>query len=151
MKSFLVSGLAIALLLGTMSVLAQEKEEPKFKAVCPVSGKAAIETSSVDYRGGKVYFCCTNCPKAFAADTAKFATKANHQLVATKQAKQVKCPLTGRDLAADKTVKINEVTVTFCCPNCQGKVAKAAAAEQLTLVFSDTAFAKGFEVPKKEQ
>src|SRR5260221_5220632 len=60
---------------------------------CPVAGtKAAKAGTEVDYKGGKVFFCCDNCPKAFAADKAKFAEKANHQLAATKQAKQVKCP-----------------------------------------------------------
>jgi len=37
-------------------------------------GKAATE-NSVDYKGGKVYFCCENCPKAFEANPGKYVTK----------------------------------------------------------------------------
>ena len=104
------------------------------------------------YKGGKVYFCCENCPKAFAKDTAKYATKANHQLAATGQAKQAKCPISGAKLNAEKTVKVGGVEVQFCCEKCQGKVAAAEGDAQLELVFADAAFEKaGFAVPKAEE
>jgi YHS domain-containing protein len=112
-------------------------------------GPAKAETA-VDYKGGKVFFCCQNCPKKFAEEPTKYAVKANHQLVLTKQAKQEKCPLTGNPLNPEQTVKVSNVEVTFCCPNCKGKVAAAEGDEQAELVFSDTAFAKAFKVPKAE-
>src|SRR5678815_1334635 len=96
MKARLFAALGIVALL-VATVIAEEKKEEKVKLdgiKCPVSGKAATE-NSVDYKGGKVYFCCENCPKAFSADSKKFATKANAQLVATGQVKQEKCPLSG--------------------------------------------------------
>src|SRR5688572_30573270 len=71
-----------------------KKADPK----CPVSGKAIDKEHSVKHNGGDVYFCCPNCPKAFEKDTAKFAAKANIQLIATGQAKQVKCVFTGGKL-----------------------------------------------------
>ena len=55
---------------------------------CPVSGKAVKAASTVDYKGGQVYFCCNGCPKRFNNETADFASKANAQLVATGQAEQ---------------------------------------------------------------
>ena len=117
---------------------------------CPVSGKAVKAASSVDYKGGKVYFCCDNCPKAFNKDTAKFATKANMQLVATGQAKEVKCPITGKVLNPATAIEVGGVKVAFCCNNCKGKVSKAEGDEQLNLVFGEEAFKKGFEVTKAE-
>ena len=79
--------------VGLMAFAAEEKA--KFKATCPVSGKAAVEDKTVAYKGGKVYLCCGGCPAAFEKDTAKYATKANAQLIATGQATQTKCPLSG--------------------------------------------------------
>ena len=145
---------ALCLMLVAGFVVAEEakKEAAKFDQKCPVSGAAAKEDKTVDYKGGKVYFCCENCPKAFAKDTAKFATKANHQLVATGQAKQAKCPISGAKLNAEKTVKVGGVEVQFCCEKCQGKVAAAEGDAQLELVFADAAFEKaGFAVPKAEE
>ena len=124
-------------------------DEKKFNAKCVVSGAAAKEDKTADYRGGKVYLCCDNCPKAFAKDTKKFAVKANAQLVETGQATQVKCPLSGAKLNPEQTVMVGDVKVQFCCGNCKGKVAEAKGDAQAELVFSDTAFDKGFEVKKK--
>ena len=141
---------ALCLLMVAGFVVAEEAK--KFEQKCVVSGGAAKEDKTVDYKGGKVYFCCENCPKAFEKDVKKYATKANHQLVATGQAKQAKCPLSGGKLNAKKTVKVGGVEVQFCCEKCQGAVAKAEGDAQIELVFSDAAFEKaGYEVPKKEE
>jgi YHS domain-containing protein len=130
---------------------ADEKKEEKLSAKCPVSGKDAVKTATADYKGAKVYFCCENCPKAFAGDTAKYATKANAQLVSTSQAKQVKCPIAGRAINAAQTVEVAGVKVSFCCANCKGKVAGASGDAQADLVFADAPFGKGFEVAKAEK
>lgn len=129
----------------------QAEDKPELKdAKCVVSGKAVDADKSADYEGAKVYFCCDNCPKAFAKDTKKFASKANAQLVLTKQAKQVKCPFSGKDIDESKTVKVAGVEVAFCCGNCQGKAEKAEGEKQLDMVFGESAFKKGFEVEKKK-
>lgn len=133
--------------VGLVAFAAEEKA--KFKAACPISGKDALEDKTADYKGGKVYFCCGNCPGAFTKDTAKYATKANAQLVSTGQFTQVKCPLSGGKLNPDTGVEVNGVKVTFCCNNCKGKVAEAKGDAQSELVFSDKAFEKGFEIKKK--
>lgn len=143
---------AAALCLLVVAGFVAAEEAKKFEQKCVVSGGPAKEDKTVAYKGGKVYFCCENCPKAFEKDVAKFATKANLQLAATGQAKQAKCPLSGGKLNAEKTVKVGGVEVQFCCENCQGKVAKAEGDAQIDLVFSEAAFEKaGFAVPKADK
>jgi YHS domain-containing protein len=148
-KSFVLALATVAACL-TLSLRAEDKGE-EYKALCPVSGKAVDESAFVEYNGGKVFFCCPNCPGAFKKDTAKFAAKANQQLVGTKQAVAVKCPIAGRPLNPATAIDVQGVKVAFCCNNCKGKVANAEGAEQLTLVFGDAAFKKGFEVKKEEK
>ncbi|HUG18731.1 MAG TPA: YHS domain-containing protein [Planctomycetaceae bacterium] len=153
MKRLLTSAAVCLLAVTTFSVYAEDEKKDAAKAgpKCPVSGTPCKKEFAADYKGAEVYFCCDKCPKAFAENPEKFATKANLQLVQTKQAKQTKCPLTGRDMADDKTVAVNGVTVKLCCPNCLGKVTKAEGDAQLELVFSDKAFKQGFEVTAKKE
>src|SRR5262245_27809739 len=94
MKSRVLLGLGLAFVAITAVALA---EGVKLEGVkCVVAAKnPAKEANAVDYKGGKVYFCCMNCPKKFSEDPSKFAAAANAQLVATGQAKQEKCPLSG--------------------------------------------------------
>lgn len=150
-KQLFFASLAAAVLLSFSVVRSDEAKEKKFQPLCPVSGKKAVETASVEYKGAKVLFCCPNCPKAFAANTDKFAPKANHQLVGTGQAQQVKCPLTGRDLNPDTAIVVAGAEVTFCCNGCKGKATKAEGDEQIVLIFNDKSFAKGFEIPKEKE
>jgi YHS domain-containing protein len=121
---------------------ANAADEPALK--CPISGKAATKDHAAKYKDGQVYFCCDNCPKAFEANTKKFATKANAQLVASGQYKQVKCPLSGEDLNPATAVKVADVSVSFCCDKCKAKVEAAKDKKQLNMVFNDKAFDKAF-------
>jgi YHS domain-containing protein len=135
----------------TASLNAEDKKDPLEGIMCPVSGKQVKADATVDYKGAKVYMCCPGCPAGFEKDTAKYAAKANAQLVATGQAKQAKCPISGGATKEGTEVKVASTKVAFCCKNCQGKVAKAEGDDQLNLVFSDEAFGKGFEVKKAEK
>ena len=139
---------SVAVLVVSVGLVAAEKKA-ELKATCPVSGKAADESTVVEYKGAKVHLCCPGCVEPFKNDTAKFAAKANHQLVVTKQAKLVKCPFTGGKLNPETAIEVGGVKVCFCCNKCQGKVTKASADEQVQMVFGDEAFAKGFEIKKK--
>ncbi|MBL9122758.1 MAG: YHS domain-containing protein [Planctomycetaceae bacterium] len=121
--------------------------ESKVDCKCPVSGAPAKEASAVDYKGAKVYFCCNNCPKAFAANTEKFAAKANSQLVQTGQAVQVACPLSGKPCNAEKSADVSGIKVAFCCDGCKGKTEKSADA--LALIFADADFDKGYTTQTK--
>lgn len=139
----LVAVAAVALFVVTSLRAADEK--PALK--CPVSGQAAKTEHSVDFNGGKVAFCCPNCPKAFNANSEKFAAKANLQLVQSGQLKQTACPFSGKPCADGKTVAVSGVEVGFCCGNCQGKVAKATGDDQINMVFKD--ISKGFKAAAK--
>jgi len=142
----LCSGLGILAVL--MLATAFAADAVKLDGVnCLVAGnKPAKAENFVEYKGGKVFFCCMNCPKAFSADTAKFAAKANHQLAATKQAKQAKCPLSGEDIDASTAIKVSGVEVAFCCDMCKGKA--EAEKDQVAFLFNDKAFDKAFKVKK---
>jgi YHS domain-containing protein len=142
-------GLAVVALLAAVTVYAAD--EVNLEGIkCLVNPKApAKAANAVEYKGAHVYFCCQNCPKAFKADTAKFAAKANHQLVATGQAKQEACPFSGQPVDADTAIKVNGASVAFCCAMCKGKAEKSE--DQVELIFNDKAFEKGFKVVTAEK
>jgi YHS domain-containing protein len=145
MKKFLAALLVPALLASAVAFAA----DPNLEGVkCLMNPKAAAKADkSVSYKGGKVFFCCDNCPKKF--DAEKNATAANHQLVQSGQAKQAKCPLSGGDLNADTKIKVAGAEVAFCCNMCKGKVMEAKGDAQIDMVFSNKAFEKaGFKVGK---
>ncbi len=125
---------------------AEKAKDPLAGAKCPVSGEEISKDSHVDYKGGKLYFCCNGCAAKFQKDKAKYAIKANYQLVATGQAKQKGCPLSGGKLNAATKTKVCGVDVAFCCNHCQAKVKEAKEEKQLELVFGGKNFDKAFEV-----
>jgi YHS domain-containing protein len=139
-----VSLLSIAVACSAIVVSAAVKE-PK-DAKCPLSGKGCNPDKSADFAGGKVYFCCGNCAGAFEKDSAKFAAKAHQQMVSTGQLVQKGCPFSGGPVKDGTKIMIGDAEVGFCCPNCKGKVEKAAADEQVTMVFGK--IEKGFAPAK---
>jgi YHS domain-containing protein len=151
MKSTLVLAmLSVASLIAVGSLVADDADKVDLSKIkCVVSGKAVNPDAAAEYKGGQVYFCCEGCPGAFAKDTKKFAAKANHQLVATHQAKQTGCPMSGEDLDAETAIEIGGVEVAFCCNNCKKAASSKEGDEQVDLVFGDKAFEKGFKVTAK--
>ena len=153
MRRFSLLVAAFGLLL--TSVIAEEVKLDGIKCIVQ-KDKPAKADKSADYKDGKVYFCCDGCPKAFAKDQAKdgdkkFSTKGNTQLVATGQAKQHKCPLSGEDLNKDTEITVAGAKVQFCCNKCKGAVEKLKGDEQADSVFGEKAFEKaGFKVEKKK-
>ena len=146
-------GLASVVLL-TLTVCAAEKV--KLDGIkCAMNPKnAAKEDKSLDFKGGKIFFCCDNCPKGFAkkikAKDKLTAAKGNAQLVATGQAKQTKCVFTGGPLKTKLTVA--GATIQFCCNNCKGKAEKLSGDDQLITLIGDAAFKKGaFKVGKEKK
>ena len=128
---------------------AAKKETEEVKLLCPVSGKPVQMDKFVAYKGGKVYLCCGGCPAVFKKDPAKYAVKANHQLVASGQYVETGCPISGGKLNPETAITLAGVKVAFWCNNCKGKVEGEKDADaQMELVFSDKAFEKGFK-PKK--
>ncbi len=151
-RSLITAVASIAILAVTLYAA----EEIKLDGVkCVMNPKAAAKSAkSVDYKGGKVFFCCDNCPKGFAKKIAAkdklVAAKGNAQLVQTGQAKQTKCVFTGGPLKTKLTVA--GATVQFCCNNCKGKAEKLTGDEKLIKLLGDEAFKKGgFKVGKDKQ
>ena len=140
------AGLTTLAVLMAVALIAEAADVSNAK--CPVSGKPAKEDAAVDFEGGKVYMCCNNCPKAFEKDTAKFATKAHHQMAVTGQAKQEKCPFSGKAIKENQKTDVDGVSVAFCCANCKAKVEKAEADKKLEMCFGDAGFKKAFTVAK---
>lgn len=124
------------------------EKESKFSCKCPVSGKDAVKEESAKYKEKDVYFCCGNCKAAFEKDNANFTTKANHQLVQTKQFTQEKCPLSGGKLNKEEFTKVDGVKVAFCCEKCKGAIDGSTPEEQLTKIFADEVFARTFTAKK---
>jgi hypothetical protein len=149
LRSLLVAAASIALLV--LTVYAADEIDLK-DIKCAMNPKNAAKADKfVAFKGGKVFFCCDNCPKAFAEKVKTdqlVAAKGNHQLIATKQAQQEKCPLTGRDINTTRTVTVAGAKIAFCCENCQGNASKMEGDDQLAKLFGDEAFKKaGFSVP----
>ena len=118
---------------------------------CVIAPKAASASKSADYKDGKVYFCCGGCASKFASDTKKYAQKANHQLVATKQYVQKGCPFSGGKVNKDTAVKFAGTSIAFCCDGCKGKFEAAKdEAAKLKLVFNDKAFKTAFKKAEKK-
>lgn len=145
-----VSAVAVFAALFVANTVADDTKKDKAvdfsKVKCVVNPKASAKEANVaEYKGGKVYTCCGGCLAKFKKDSSKFATFANHQLVATKQFKQTKCPISGGKINAEKTAKIAGVKVAFCCGNCLSKVTKAEKLEdKAKIAFAEAAFKKGF-------
>ncbi len=151
-RGILVGVASVALL--ALTVCAAEKV--KLEGIkCAMRAKAPAKAEKfVDYKGGKVYFCCDNCPKGFAkkikAKDKLTAAKGNAQLVATGQAKQSKCVFTGGPLKTKLTVA--GATIQFCCGNCLAKAKKMTGDDQLLALIGDAAYKKGaFKVAKEKK
>jgi len=113
-------------------------------ARCPVTGDRVSKEASIDYRGGKLYFCSAECIEKYRADRAEYEAKANAQLVMTGQFKQIKCPLTGDEFAPKMKMKVCGLDVCFCSAACLRKAKRASAEKRAELVFGkrfDEAFA----------
>jgi len=117
--------LLVVSLLVSGSALFASDEEKKPQAKYPISGGDVSKDASTDYKGANVYFCCAGCISKFQGDIAKYAAKANEQLLVTEQAPQKSCPFSGGKLNPDTALKVDGISVCFCCNGCKDKVAKA--------------------------
>jgi hypothetical protein len=124
---------------------------------CVVRGaKAATAEASVEYKEGKVYFCCEHCADEFREDVklkdkAKHTLKANHQLLLTGQYVQKGCPSSGGAIDENLVAEVGGTKIGFCCEDCCNKVKNAKNLEaKANLVFTDSAFKKAFEKKRTE-
>ncbi len=77
-KVLLVMGMCLLLSAGLV-LLGCGPSEGEAKAgpqtTCPMMGDKIDKNIYEDYKGKRVYFCCTDCPKMFKADPEKFMQK----------------------------------------------------------------------------
>jgi hypothetical protein len=131
---------------------------------CPVAGMTGMKDCcpggwcgrvpkpglTTAYKGGVVQFCCSRCIGEFKNSTSKFAAVANHQLAATQQAKQERCPVTGDAFDPAISAEVAGVVVRFANEAARTSVRNADEAQRVNLVFGDAAFAKAFRVAEKK-
>jgi YHS domain-containing protein len=126
----LVAGL-LGLSLATAPAGAQKDKEAK----CPVSGKALTvdeKTPKILVNGRPSYFCCPNCPKAFAKTPEKFVKDAG------------KCPVMEHPATPDASARkvVNNNLYYVCCPGCD----VTAAPEKSLKTLTDPVNKKEFKV-----
>lgn len=126
----------------------KEKELQKrlATATCPVRGDKVKKEFQAAYKGAKLFFSSAEAKRDYESQPGRYYEKANLQLLATKQAKQVACPLTGRNLNPKATATIGGQTVQFCCPNCARMTGQATLSEQLKFVFGAKSFDRQFKI-----
>lgn len=155
-----LASICLALLFVVAGTSADEKKtddkpkgrKPVTTVKCPVAGKdiKIADAKVVEYRKAKVYVCCDGCKAKMTKDATPFATKANQQLVKTRQYRQVKCPISGGKIDKEQKTRISGSMVKFCCGKCKTKAEAAKGDEQLSMAFGDKAFEKAY-VPVKNK
>ncbi len=106
--------------------------------------KDVSEEFFADYQGHKVHFCCKGCLTKFSKDPSAFTAKANHQLVATGQVKQLVCPISGGDVDEEQVTEVGGVAVKVCCKRCKAKIESAEGDAKVELVFGKKGFKRGY-------
>lgn len=152
MKPLTLMSAIMVLFAASLTAAPKDAKKDKLDGIkCPVKGVAVKENRSVKYRKAKLYFCCPGCVAKFRKTPTKFVVKANHQLVATGQATQEKCPIRFTKLNPEQSLEVAGTKVLFCSAGCKGKVEKAKGDAQLKLVFNHRTFTKAFRVGKKKR
>lgn len=111
---------------------------------CPVSADQAVHGCWARYRGGRIFFDCNASRQKFLANQDTFSTKANHQLVVTRQYAQKFCPVSRLPIDSTKAKiqrQLAGVKLSFCCKRCRKRFDEKSAAEQLEFTFGDARFA----------
>lgn len=153
MKLSLLAAIVVSLVIAPQDPAAKKSDDPlKGVKCCMMSKNDVKKDQSVAYHDGQVYFCCAKCKASFEKDPAKFAVKANQQLVQTKQYVQKHCPMTGEAVDEKQMVKIGDTEVHFCCGDCVKAVNEAKDDDaKAKLIFSNDAFNKAFVKADAEQ
>ena len=133
-------GLSIVIVLA--AVLAVAAPAMKIEPICPVSQQPCDPKVSVDFHGGRVWFCCQKCTQVFADDSSAYAAAAHQQMVLTRQFIQRACPLDGAPVMAGTPLDVGGVDVGFCSDACRARVEKATVADQTQMVFGN--LSRGF-------
>ncbi|MHC5088699.1 MAG: efflux RND transporter periplasmic adaptor subunit [Planctomycetota bacterium] len=85
--------------------------KPGEQTLCPVMDNPINKEVFVEYRGKKVYFCCSGCDETFLADPEKYLPK-------LPQFQQTLCPVMDNPINKDVFIEYEGKRVYFCCPGC---------------------------------
>jgi YHS domain-containing protein len=99
------------------------------KTTCPVNGSAITPGDSTPFElvnGARVYFCCSDCIKAFRSDPEKYLLFVD----------KGKCPVQSNPARAEVPLRlvVNNQLYYFCCESCPAQFAAKPAAYFTTLV-----------------
>jgi YHS domain-containing protein len=94
---------------------------------CPVMGNSVDKNIFVDYRGKRIYFCCSACPSQFRKDPATYLKKLSENgekpaLLAL--APQKTCPVMENPIDKKVFVDHKGKRVYFCCSSCKTEFKK---------------------------
>ncbi len=146
-KSVLMAGLCFMFALVPSSVRGADASHATSLCgvVCVVDpDKFARPDQSVRYKDGSIYFSCQAALERYRENPPQFEAFANHQLVATKQYKQLTCPLSGEDLDEDSVqISVAGVEVVVLCEDCGKELATETREYQIKMVFDAVAFEYG--------
>jgi YHS domain-containing protein len=67
---------AVIFMAGNTSNTAMAAQKKvKAQTICPVMGDPIDKKYFVDYKGSRIYFCCSSCPDEFKKDPEKYMKK----------------------------------------------------------------------------
>ena len=76
---FLVLPLALTLAFSGLAPAADKPAQANAQSDCPVMGGKIDKKVYADYKGKRIYFCCTGCVDEFKKDPEKFMKKMQSQ------------------------------------------------------------------------
>ena len=149
----IISFILISALIMSATLFSTEKKSNKKNQIsntkCLISGDNIDEDEFLNYKDGKIYFCCEMCKADFLDEKSnKFSSKANYQLVSSGQYTQQSCPMTGKGIDKTKNITIGELNVAFCCNGCKSKT--EAKKDKAGFIFANTVFDKTFSPMKSK-
>jgi YHS domain-containing protein len=91
--SILIASVALAGALHAQKTAPKGKAAEKQQTMCPVMGGEVDKNVFVDYKGKRVYFCCTSCVEEFNKNPEKYMNKMRKEgVILEKSPKDTKAP-----------------------------------------------------------
>lgn len=67
-------------------ITADARKQGKAQTLCPVMGDPINRKFYVDYKGYRIYFCCSSCPEEFKKNPEKYMKKLRESGVTPEKA-----------------------------------------------------------------
>jgi len=126
MKKIALPLALMAAMTFSVAFAAATLEDPINKK-CPLTGKDIVAGRTVEYKKQTIGFCCADCVAKFEGDPEKYIKKVKEfkktsvEEISFEDPINKKCPLTGKDIVAGRTVEYKKQTIGFCCADCVAK------------------------------